>query len=223
MAKGKRSRSRPRRHNSGADERGKVDRGGLKSESSVSVQSVQEGVDSRTTSLGKRFRGPVVRFVFWFGVSIATFYAVYLPVSQTQAYKSYLAFLAHAANGVLLAMGHSTEVVGTDIVSPGFRVSVVPGCDGMEALALFGSAVLASPVPLRARLLFLAAGVSALTAMNVLRVLSLYLIGLHFAGAMHTAHWDIWPGILIVMVMVSWFIWAKLALRHVGTRTDAPQ
>lgn len=166
-------------------------------------------------------KAPVVRFVVVFGAVLGLFYLVYLPFSQTQAYRSYLALIAEASGLLLWILGYDVTVIGRSIGSvPDFAVSIVPGCDGMEAIALFASAVLASPVAFRSRLWFMVIGVVALLAVNVVRVVTLFLTGLYLPETFETMHWDLWPGVLIVVVLICWLIWARWAVRHRSTQSD---
>lgn len=168
-------------------------------------------------------KAPVVRFVLGFLALLAVFYAIYSPVSQTEFYKGYLGVLAQISALVLRIGGYTISVTGKLLTcpSPLFSLEIVPGCDGMEALALFVAAVLASPVSLRSRLVFAAIGSIGVFAINILRIVSLFLVGAHFPKRFEVLHWDLWPGLLILVIMSSWMIWARRAFRaHVN---EAPQ
>lgn len=166
-------------------------------------------------------RRAAARFAVTFVVLLALFYAVYIVGSQTEGYRSYLALIAKVAGTVLQGLGVEATISGRLIEAKAFRFEIVPGCDGMEALALFGSAVLASPVALRPRLVFLVAGVVVLMVVNLLRIVTLFLVGLRFPASLEQMHWDLWPGILILLVLSCWLIWARWAWRRYGQRNDA--
>ncbi len=162
---------------------------------------------------------------------LAVFYAVYVPVSQTEFYKkSYLVVLAQISALVLRGIGYTINVTGRLLECPecplsAFSLKIVPGCDGMEALALFCAAVLASPVSLRSRLVFAAIGSAGVFIINILRIVTLFLVGAHFPKRFELLHWDLWPGLLILVIMSSWMIWARRAFRaHVreAPRRESP-
>ncbi len=161
------------------------------------------------------------RFAVTFVVLLGVFYAVYIVGSQTEGYRSYLALIAKLAGTVLQGIGVEATISGRVIESKTFGFEIVPGCDGMEALALFGSAVLASPVGLRPRLVFLFAGGAVLMVVNLLRIVTLYLVAIRFPASLERMHWDLWPGILILLVLSCWLIWARWAWRRYGQRNDA--
>ncbi len=153
-----------------------------------------------------------IKFGITFGLLLAVFYAIYIPVSQSSAYRGYLVFIADSVCAGLRLLGQEVRVEGRCVVGPINSLKIVPGCDGMEVLALFGSAVLASPVPWLSRLAFLALGTLSLMVFNVFRIVSIFLIGIRHPEAAETIHWDVWPGILIVAVLVCWLLWARWAV-----------
>ena len=155
-----------------------------------------------------------VRFALGFGGLLGLFYVIYIPLSQTDAYQGYLAVVAQSAGAGARLVGQDAEVRHQTVVTKEFTFDIVPGCDGMEAIALFGSAVLASPVRLVSRFVFLFAGVAALMVVNIVRLVTILLVGVHYPKMVDTMHWDLWPGVLIFAVLVCWLIWARWAVRH---------
>lgn len=166
-------------------------------------------------------KGPVIRFVVLFALLMGAFYAVYLPFSDEEGlFGDYLAFIAKGTGIVLSLVGQDITVEGTTLDAPRFGVEIVRGCDGVEATALFASAVLASPVALRARLVFMLVGTAALVVINIFRNVTIFLVGVYFPKAVDRIHFEVWPGVLIVLVLVSWLIWARWAMRTRAPRTD---
>ncbi len=163
---------------------------------------------------------PIVRFLGVLGLLIAAFYACYVPFTQTDLFRSYLAGLANASGGILRLLGHDVAVTGLLVSSPTFSFTIVQGCDGLEMAAFFGVAVLALPVSLRSRLLFASSGTVVLLVANVVRIVSMAYVDTHFPDWLDFVHWDVWPGILICMILSSWLIWARWALQRGDVRSD---
>ena len=92
----------------------------------------------------------------------------------------------------------------------------------MEMAALFGVAVLASPVSLRSRMFFASVGTALLLAANVVRIVSIAYVDTHFPDWTGFVHWDVWPGVLIAMILLFWLIWARRAARRQVTYRDVP-
>lgn len=159
--------------------------------------------------MSDRTKAPIVRFVVIFTLLIGAFYAVYLPFSQTESYNSFLNLIARITGTILSVFGEDVTVTANLVKSSRFPMKVVPGCDGMEAMALFVSAVFASPTTLRLRIIFVIPGVLALLLLDFVRLVSLFYIGTYYPDYMHTMHWDIWPGILIAAVLSGWLVWAR--------------
>ena len=156
-----------------------------------------------------------VRFVVVFVVLLGLFYIPYSIVSQTDAYSArYLSVIARVASEVLNLLGQETKATGALMASPDLAFRIVPGCDGLEPFALFGSAVLAAPVALRARLIFLVLGTTALAIVNLLRIVTLFMIGVFYPDTFRAMHGDLWPGFIIVAVLVCWLTWARWILRR---------
>ena len=153
---------------------------------------------------------------------IAAFYACYAPLTQTDLFGSYLVGLANVSGGILRLLGHEVVVGGLSVSSPTFSFVIVQGCDGLEMAAFFGVAVLASPVSLRSRILFAFAGTVVLLVANVVRIVSMAYVDTYFPDWSDFVHWDVWPGILIGMIISSWLIWARWAARRQVTYANVP-
>ncbi len=163
---------------------------------------------------------PVVRFLGLLGLLLTLFYLFFPWFTQTGVFQRYLALIAESSGAILTYLGQSVSVSGRSVFSARFSLEVILGCDGVEATAVFAAAVLASPVSLRSRLLFMFAGTGVLLCINVLRIVTLFLVGVYFPRAMDTMHWDAWPAVLIVLVLLCWLIWARWAVRREGLFAD---
>lgn len=87
-------------------------------------------------------------------------------------------------------------------------VSVERGCDALAPAALFVSAVLASPVSIRSRLIAALGGITLLLAINLFRIISLYLTRIHWPKAFDVMHLDVWQSLFIFLAILLWAVWA---------------
>ena len=86
---------------------------------------------------------------------------------------------------------------------------------------LFISAVLASPVAFLSKVPGLLIGFLFLMAMNLVRVISLFYIGIYFPSAFNTAHHDVWQAVFIILSILAWALWAIWAVRKTPLGADA--
>jgi exosortase/archaeosortase family protein len=126
-------------------------------------------------------------------------------------FTGYLHGYAVAAGTVLHMLDPTVRVANTNIEG---RVSltIVRGCDGTDVLILFSAAVLASRAhPWPSRAFGVIAGAVLLLAANVVRICSLYFIGIRSPSAMEVWHLEIWPLVLMglaVGIFLAWGRWA---------------
>ncbi len=109
----------------------------------------------------------------------------------------YLAAYARLAGGVLSLFETGIVVTGTHIEGR-FPMEIVRNCDAIEINILFVSAVLAFPAPWRRRLAALAVGLTALVALNVLRISALYFVGVFAPARFAVVHEQVFPLLLVL-------------------------
>ncbi len=117
-------------------------------------------------------------------------------------------FFAAAAGWVLALFGADVMVRGTEIASPAFSISVVTACTGLFVTGLFLTAVAAFPSSWRARLIGAALGVLGLSVLNIVRLVTLFCIGVRWPGMLDVAHQLVWQSVVIVAAVALWFVWA---------------
>jgi exosortase H (IPTLxxWG-CTERM-specific) len=128
--------------------------------------------------------------------------------------------IARVSGATLDLLGQDVRMQGTIIRGSRFAVNIRNGCNGVEAMLIFLAAVLAFPAPWRARLLGLAIGVVAIQAVNLVRVVALYLTGAYFPSFFDASHTVVWQTIVILFSVLLWILWAN---RLGAPREPAPQ
>jgi exosortase/archaeosortase family protein len=101
---------------------------------------------------------------------------------------------------------------------PGLAVNIRNGCNGVEAMMIFLAAVLAFPAPWPARLSGLALGVVAIQAVNLVRVVALFLTGVYLPRFFDASHTLVWQTVVILFSVLLWIFWAN---RLAGGREPA--
>lgn len=126
--------------------------------------------------------------------------------------------IATVVASLLDTIGHEAKAHGREIRSLDFAVVITSGCDAIEPSLLLGAAMLCFPAAKRAKLAGFLAGVAAIAALNVVRVVTLWVIGRHWRGAFDVAHFTIWPFLIILFtvgIFVAWLRWAVHSPRMV--------
>lgn len=157
--------------------------------------------------------GKALKFV---GVGILWVIVFYVLATRQffkeQVFPRYLSANAHAAGVILNTFGEPVTVYGQVVRSTKpprrFSIEVARGCDAVEPSALFCAAVLASPVPWISRLVAIAVGTSLLMALNFIRVVSLFLVGVYVPRYFDTMHLEVWQVLFIGLAVLFWGLWA---------------
>lgn len=164
-----------------------------------------------------------LRFLAIFGLCMSAYYlATMVPAVNDGFFPPYLRANAAVSGGLLNLFGSDVTVDGKAITgADGRSIQVERGCDAVEPSALFVSAVLASPVPLLSRLGAAVLGTLALMLLNLVRVVSLFLVRMHFSREVFdTMHLDVWQALFIFLAIVFWWMWASRAARQRTRRAD---
>jgi exosortase/archaeosortase family protein len=169
------------------------------------------GTPAVTSAGGKQ----VARFAVVFGLLFALFHVSTLtPFVRDRVFPASLRLNSELAAALLRTLGEGATAVGTTIRSPRFALTMGRGCDALDATALFIAAVLASPVSLGARALGALVGPVLLLALNQVRTVSLFYVGLYFPATFNTMHSDVWQAVFIVLALFLWVLWATWAVRN---------
>jgi exosortase/archaeosortase family protein len=111
--------------------------------------------------------------------------------------------------GRLLAIVDSSVHVSQDVIGGRYALRMVKTCDAMEANLLFVAAVVAFPAPWPRKVAAAIAGVGALIAVNVVRICSLYFVGVHLPTAFEIVHLELWPLAMVAIAAGLFLICAR--------------
>ncbi len=156
-------------------------------------------------------RGREVLFLARFLGLLALFFLSVAPRPVNDAVvEPFTAAVARAGGFACRLFGEKTEMVGTVIRSTtkGFAVNIRTGCNGLETIFIFAAAVLAFPAPWRVKLLGLLGGIVAIQLLNLVRIVSLFYIGLYWPALFAKSHIVVWQMIIILFGVALWLVWA---------------
>jgi exosortase/archaeosortase family protein len=165
---------------------------------------------------------PVLKFVLVLAGLMAGYYAATLtPWFQERFFPVCMRLNALLSNVLLNGLGQGTTAIGTSVFSQRFAVDVRRGCDAIEPAVLFVSAVLSFPSPLRRRVAGALIGTFLLLALNLVRIVTLFLIGVYYPQAFHAMHAEVWQIVFILLAVVLWALWIQWSARRPGPAPNA--
>lgn len=187
----------------------------------VSGRKKQIGPHNKTKAVAVAATGrsshqhSVLKFLVIFGVLLAVFYVfiAFSPFYSKRFLPSYHHLIARVSGYVLAVSGQDIRVTDASIHSPRFSANIVRGCDAVEAIALYVCAVLAFPLPFLKRLPGMIAGALLLSVLNLVRIVSLFLIGVYSRRIFNLMHIDVWQALFIFFAVLLWILWLLWATR----------
>lgn len=148
----------------------------------------------------------MIRYVIILSVG---FFILALRPVDARVVNPYTTFVAHEAKTVLNLFGEHATVRKQILSSPRFSVAIYNGCNGLEAILIFASGVLAFPATAARKAAGLLLGFLAIQIANIVRVVSLFYIGVFKPAWFSAAHVFIWQSIIILLGVVLWLIWVN--------------
>jgi exosortase/archaeosortase family protein len=167
----------------------------------------------REALAGGMGRSGNLRFALTFALIAAVLFAVYcFPYAENgiseHFFVSYLEVYARAAGSVLRVFEPGIIVMGNNIVGR-FSMSIIKSCDAMEANILFCAAILAFPGAWRRKAIATIGGLTLLVAANLVRLVCLYDVGVHFPAAFEFMHVEVWPLLMIGIALLDFVAWIR--------------
>ncbi len=171
--------------------------------SSLSINSSWEKLKSNPINklLLKFFTLMIVFYIFWATPFIQE--NIILPISCLYAYL---------AGSFLNIFGYSVNILNDTVGNSNFSISIKNGCDGVEGLAIFLCAILIYPATISQKAKGVLIGFSFLILLNLIRVISLFLTGVHLPGIfdlMHESIWQIAFILLTLFALLKWVGWVS--------------
>lgn len=99
----------------------------------------------------------------------------------------------------------------------GFAISIERGCNGVEAVIILISAMLAFPASWKHKLAGIGIGFLAIQAMNIVRIISLFYLGQWSRLWFDWFHLYLWQALIVLDALVVFLVW----LRYLPAPSDA--
>jgi len=157
---------------------------------------------------------PEARFLILFLTILGVSFTVVALRQVNDAFVTpYTAVIARMSGLVLRIFGEKATVTGCVVSSPRFAVTIYNGCNGLITSLIFISGVLAFPARASAKLIGVIGGLLAIQLINLVRIVSLFYIGIFLPQHFSDAHIFVWQSLVIIAGISLWIVWAhKFAL-----------
>jgi exosortase H (IPTLxxWG-CTERM-specific) len=155
-------------------------------------------------------------FVLFLLIQAVLFGAELTPWAQAYVVVPWTNALAQISTWLVTLFDPNVAATGKVMRSTvnGFAVSIEAGCNGVEATIVLVAAMLAFPAPWRNKLAGLVAGIVAVQALNVVRVISLFYLGQWNMQVFEWAHLYVWQALIMLDVLVVWLVWVRMLPRE---------
>jgi exosortase H (IPTLxxWG-CTERM-specific) len=166
----------------------------------------------------------MTRFAILFFVIVTALFAAELTApAQSALVIPWTEALARLSAGLVTIFDPQVVSYGKILQSTrnGFAVSIEAGCNGIEAALILIAAMLAFPAPWKHRAIGIAAGLFAIQALNVVRVVSLFYLGQWNERAFEWAHLYLWQALIMLDVLIVWLIWIRTVPENAGPQAHA--
>jgi len=151
-------------------------------------------------------------FLMKFGALVLLGYAFLAIPSIDRILYGILEATAQVANEILKLIDCGTSLEGTIIRSPRFTVTIMRGCDGVEPTFILWAAILSVRASIFHKFIGMAVSAFFLQLLNLLRIVSLFEVGIYWPGSFHTLHVEIWPMLFILAELGLFIGWSRWAL-----------
>jgi exosortase H (IPTLxxWG-CTERM-specific) len=162
-------------------------------------------------NIGNIYRkNPALFFAGLVALQLVLFYLIYRNEwIEQEVFVPLLNFYALLGGKLLALMAFAPSVSGDMISSAEFAVSIKKGCDAAEPMAIFIAGIIAFPAKFRDKLAGLGVGLVILFFLNIIRIVTLFIVGVYFPDFFESMHLAVWQVAFIIVAIVLWFLWLK--------------
>jgi exosortase H (IPTLxxWG-CTERM-specific) len=155
------------------------------------------------------WRRPESRFLILFLTILGISFTVIALKPVNEAFVvPYTTLIAKVSGLLLRLLGEDITINGCLLRSPRFAVTIYNGCNGLITSLIFVSGVLAFPARWPAKIVGVIGGLLAIQIINLIRILSLFYIGIYLPQFFNQSHIFIWQSLVILAGVTLWIIWA---------------
>ncbi len=153
---------------------------------------------------------PILRLLGFFTLGIIV-YMIFtsLPFFKENIYPYIIMMNSSVSSVILSILGYGTTWDADKILSADAQISIKKGCDALAPIAIFSSVLLAYPADWSKKFKAVLLGILTLLAVNIIRIVSLFMFEIHAPHLFDLMHLVIWQGIFIFLALMLCFYWIK--------------
>lgn len=155
-----------------------------------------------------------VRFLVSFLILLAGFeFSLLIEAVDRQAIVPFTSSIAVVSGSILRVAESGVRVSGTTISAPCFAVDIRNGCNGVEAMLFVLAAVLAFPATWLRKFLGVLIGAAIIQLANLIRVVTLFLIGCRHRAWFDTFHLAVWQTAIFGLAVGFFVLWSRRSVQ----------
>jgi exosortase/archaeosortase family protein len=156
--------------------------------------------------------GPAARLAAVLAWLLVIGLARWRPGAPVRVFGWFTALVASVVQSLLGLSGIEASRAGAFLYVPGsFRYEIALGCTGLLPVAVLIVAILASPGSGAAKRRGVLVAVPVVLAVNLLRLVHLFYVGVHSPGLFALAHSVLWEGAMVLVTFAAWLVWMRWA------------
>ena len=150
-----------------------------------------------------------VRTIALFVLVLVGLELVYVFTNQSAPMVTLTQATAQVVTWMLALVGELVRIDGTVIYSPQFNMRIVSECTAITPIIVLAAATVAVPAPVGSKLKGIILGASVLHLVNLVRIISLYYVGVTWPDMVEFVHLVLWQAVLVVLAVGLWGFWAQ--------------
>lgn len=164
-------------------------------------------------------RNQVLFLVKFFVILVAAYLVIAWNPVNDNVIVPFTGAIARVSGATLNLMNQHVTVNGTVIASSRFGVNINNGCNGVEAMLILLASIVAFPASAKARTAGLLLGALAVQLLNLIRIVTLYLLGAYAPKLFDVAHTAVWQIVIIAAAILFFLQWSSRVAPRLADRT----
>ncbi len=159
-------------------------------------------------------RRQVLFLVRFFVLLLVCYVAVAVKPIDAHVITPFTKGITAVSASILNLMGEKVTRTGTMITGGDFAVDIKNGCNGVEAMLFLCAAMFAFDAPMKARIAGILMACVGVQLLNLVRIVSLFLLGRHRREWFEAFHLAIWQSIIFGAAVLMFVLWTTRVQRQ---------